>query len=95
MRDPRSMKRSRQRTSIDHTPGVRSSISSGSSAGSAKGITALAWKAGLGMRVATQLQLRMGGIPPGDVLHARDGVDYPLTDEEMTWQLDFFQSFSG
>ncbi len=63
-------------------------------AGSAKGITALAWKAGLGMRVATQLQLRMGGIPPGDVLHARDGVDYPLTDDEMTWQIDFFQSFS-
>ena len=63
-------------------------------AGSAKGITALAWKAGLGMRVATQLQLRMGGIPPGDVLHARDGVDYPLTDDEMIWQLDFFQSFS-
>ncbi len=62
--------------------------------GSAKGITALAWKAGLGMRVATQLQLRMGGIPPGDVLHARDGVDYPLTDDEMTWQIDFFQSFS-
>ncbi len=65
------------------------------SAGSAKGITALAWKAGLAMRLATQLQLRMGGIPPGDVLHARDGVDYPLTNDEMTWQLDFFRTLSG
>jgi uncharacterized protein (DUF2336 family) len=64
-------------------------------AGSAKGLTALAWKAGLGMRVATQLQLRMGGIPPSDVLNARDGVDYPLTPDEMDWQLGFFQTLSA
>lgn len=64
------------------------------SAGSAKAVTALAWKAGLEMRCATQLQLRMGGIPPAQVLNARDGTDYPLTPEEMTWQLEFFESFS-
>ncbi len=64
-------------------------------AGSAKGVTALAWKADLGMRVATQLQLRMGGISPGDVLHARGGVDYPLTPDEMDWQLSFFQTLSA
>ncbi|MDH3911202.1 MAG: DUF2336 domain-containing protein [Rhodospirillales bacterium] len=64
-------------------------------AGSAKGVTALAWKAGLAMRVATQLQLRMGGISPSDVLHARGGVDYPLTPDEMDWQLGFFQTLSA
>jgi uncharacterized protein (DUF2336 family) len=64
-------------------------------AGSAKGVTALAWKAGLGMRVATQLQLHMGGILPSDVLNARDGVDYPLTPDEMDWQLGFFQTLSA
>ncbi len=57
---------------------------------SAKGVTALAWKAGLSMRFATQLQLQLGGIPPNELLHARGGVDYPLSSEEMTWQLEFF-----
>lgn len=59
---------------------------------SAKGITALAWKAGCSMRVAMQLQTNMGGIPPAKALHARDGSDFPLSAEEMEWQLDFFAS---
>jgi uncharacterized protein (DUF2336 family) len=59
---------------------------------SAKGITALAWKAGCSMRVALQLQTSMGGIPPQKALHARDGRDFPLSPEEMEWQLDFFAS---
>src|SRR3546814_17755241 len=59
---------------------------------SAKGITALAWKAGCSMRVALQLQTNMGGIPPNKALHARDGSDFPLTPKEMEWQLDFFAS---
>jgi len=59
---------------------------------SAKGITALAWKAGCSMRVALQLQTNMGGIPPQKALNARDGSDFPLTAEEMEWQLDFFAS---
>ncbi len=58
---------------------------------SAKGITALAWKAGCSMRVAMQLQTNMGGIPPAKALHARNG-EFPLSPEEMEWQLDFFAS---
>jgi len=59
---------------------------------SAKGITALAWKAGCSMRVALQLQTNMGGIPPNKALRPRDGSDFPLSPEEMEWQLDFFAS---
>jgi uncharacterized protein (DUF2336 family) len=59
---------------------------------SAKGITALAWKAGCSMRVAMQLQTNMGGIPPNKALLARDGSEFPLTPQEMEWQLDFFAS---
>jgi uncharacterized protein (DUF2336 family) len=58
---------------------------------SAKGVTALAWKAGCSMRVAMQLQTNMGGIPPAKALHARKG-EFPLSPEEMEWQLDFFAS---
>jgi hypothetical protein len=65
------------------------------SAHSAKGVTALAWKAGCTMRFASQLQLRLGGIAPNQVLNPRGGTDYPLSDEEMDWQLDFFQSLAG
>ena len=62
---------------------------------SAKGVTALAWKAGCTMRFASQLQLRLGGIAPNQVLNPRGGNDYPLNPEEMDWQLDFFQSLAG
>ncbi len=62
---------------------------------SAKGVTALAWKAGCAMRFASQLQLRLGGIAPNHVLNPRGGTDYPLSDEAMDWQLDFFQSLAG
>ena len=65
------------------------------SAHSAKGVTALAWKAGCTMRFASQLQLRIGGIVPSQVLNPRSGTDYPLSAEEMDWQLDFFQSLAG
>lgn len=59
-------------------------------AGSAKAMTALSWKAGLGMRFAIQLQARFAGVPSREILQARDGIDYPLSEEDMKWQLDFF-----
>ncbi len=65
------------------------------SAHSAKGVTALAWKAGCTMRLASPLQLRIGGIVPSQVLNPRSGIDFPLSAEEMDWQLDFFQSLAG
>jgi uncharacterized protein (DUF2336 family) len=65
------------------------------SAHSAKGVTALAWKAGCAMRLATQLQLRMGGIPPTQALNPKAGTDYPLSENEMVWQLEFFEGLTG
>jgi uncharacterized protein (DUF2336 family) len=57
---------------------------------SPKGVTSLAWRAGLGMRCAMQLQSRAANIPPRMLLNARNGFDYPLTPVEMTWQLEFY-----
>lgn len=54
----------------------------------AKAIVALAWKAGLAMRTAVQLQLRLARLPPPAVLNARGGTDYPLDEDEMRWQLE-------
>ncbi len=57
---------------------------------SPKGIVALAWKANLPMSLAEQLQQRLGRIAPNDVLEAKVGDQFPMTDDEMTWQLEFF-----
>ena len=58
---------------------------------SAKGVTALAWKAGLGMRLGIKLQGRLARIAPKDLLNAKNIVDFPMTPEEMNWMIDFFR----
>lgn len=56
----------------------------------ARTVTALAWTAGLSMRTAIQIQLRIAKIPPSEVMNAKDGVDFPLTPEELKWHVDLF-----
>jgi uncharacterized protein (DUF2336 family) len=62
------------------------------SARGTKGIVALAWKAGLSPRLATQIQLRLAGIPPKQLLQPRAGNGWPMNVDEMTWHLDFFRA---
>lgn len=57
---------------------------------SPRAVTALCWKAGLSMRFARQVQLRLAQIPPNAVMNAKNGTDYPMNKEELTWQLEFF-----
>lgn len=61
---------------------------------SAKGTVALAWKAGLSMVFGVQLQSRLSHIPPSDVLKPKRDGGFPLTPEEMGWQIDFFSSMA-
>jgi uncharacterized protein (DUF2336 family) len=56
--------------------------------GSAKGVTALCWKAGVQMRFAIELQRRLARVPPSRVIHARDGFDYPFSEEDMQGRLE-------
>ena len=69
----------------------RETVARTRAARSPKGITALAWKAGLPMRFAIRLQARFAGVAPSEILNARDGVDYPLTPDEMEWMIGFFK----
>lgn len=55
---------------------------------SAKGVTALCWKAGIKMRFAIELQRRLARVAPASVIHARDGIDYPFSEEDMQGRLD-------
>ncbi|MFQ5534996.1 MAG: DUF2336 domain-containing protein, partial [Sphingomonadales bacterium] len=53
-------------------------------------ITSLAWKAGLGMRIALRLQRDLIRIPPTEIVNAKNGIDYPLSAEEMTRHLSLY-----
>ena len=57
---------------------------------SARAVTALAWRAGLGMRIAFKLQNSIMHLKGADLLPARGGVDFPLTEDEMLWHLGYF-----
>ncbi|MDE2162648.1 MAG: DUF2336 domain-containing protein [Alphaproteobacteria bacterium] len=57
---------------------------------SAKGMTALVWKAKLSMRVAFKIQVSVMKLASSERLLARDGRDFPLTEDEMRWLLDYF-----
>jgi uncharacterized protein (DUF2336 family) len=56
---------------------------------STKGLVSLIWKAGLSMRVATPLQILLARLAPDAVLLPLEGDAFPLSIEEMRWQLDF------
>lgn len=56
-----------------------------------KAVTALAWKAGLKMRTAIKMQTRLAHVPRGNIIQARDGIDYPFPDAELTREINFFQ----
>ncbi len=61
----------------------------------ARPVVALSWKAGLSMRMALRLQQEMALVPTRELLYPRDGTDYPLTDEELRWQLEFMGFKAG
>ena len=61
---------------------------------SAKAIIAIAWKASLEPWLVEQLQLRMCKIPREDVLTTPAGENYPLSEEDMNWQINFLKDLA-
>jgi hypothetical protein len=55
----------------------------------AKGMIALAWKAALSMQVAVALQIVLARLPPDGVIRPTAEGSYPMTVQEMRWQLEF------
>lgn len=56
---------------------------------SAKGMVAVAWKAGLSAGLGAQLQAKLLLLPLSKILNSVQG-DHPLSAAEMEWQLEFF-----
>lgn len=57
---------------------------------SAKPVTALVWRAGLSMRTSFKIQTFVMRLQAGELLPARGGVRFPLSENEMNWHLDYF-----
>ena len=51
-------------------------------------VTALCWKAGHSMRFALEVQKRISQILPNQLLNAHDGHEFPLSPDEMDFQLE-------
>lgn len=57
---------------------------------SAKGIIAVCWKAKLKLPTAVAIQQKTLSMPPKSVLSGTKWDGWPLTEEELKWQLEFF-----
>lgn len=57
---------------------------------SGKGIAALCWRAGLAMRTALAIEIFVANVPPDARILPRNGIDYPMTEDEMRWHLNYF-----
>ena len=55
-----------------------------------KPMVALCWRAKVSMRVAFKIQGLIMKLPVGELLHAKGGVHFPMTEEEMRWHLNHF-----
>lgn len=56
-----------------------------------KSVTSLASSARLKIRTATVLQRRVAKVPRHSLVSPQ-GVDYPLSEDEMAWQVEFFMT---
>ena len=56
---------------------------------SAKGMVSLVWKAGYTMRAGMAVQMLLARLPPNALMGQGPGGSFPLSAEEMRWQIDF------
>lgn len=59
--------------------------------GAAKAVTALVWRAGLNMRAAFKIQTFIMHLQAGELLPARSGIHFPMSEDEMRWHLGYFE----
>ncbi len=57
---------------------------------SIRGCVAISWRAGLSAKSAEIVQQKLGLVKIADILRA-DGGHYPMSEEDMTWQVDFLR----
>jgi len=71
-------------TIVDHATRLRS----------AKAFVSLVWKARFSMQIAATIQANIGQISPAAILPADAGGGFPLSPDEMQWQMEFLNRMS-
>ncbi len=61
----------------------------------AKALLALTWKAGLPMSVAVLAQQKLARIAPSDVIRPVLGDEFPMGEDEMSWQIEFYVNLAA
>jgi uncharacterized protein (DUF2336 family) len=56
---------------------------------SAKGLVSLVWKAGFSMQAGYAMQVLLAGLAPGSVLKSGPCNSFPMSIQEMSWQIEF------
>ena len=57
---------------------------------SGRAITALSWKAGLRMLTGYEIQTKVSLVPKAQLINAKNGKDYPMSEDELIWHLSYF-----
>ena len=57
-----------------------------------KGIVAICWKSGMSMELVYSLQITIGAIAPGAILASDGNANFPLSEKELHWQIEFFDT---
>ncbi len=62
---------------------------------SVKGIVALVWKAEFTMTLATEILKTTAKIPANRILSPDEDGGFPLSEDDLNWQIDLFDGFDG
>ena len=54
-------------------------------------VVSLAWKAKLSMRTALQMQSDLAHIPPNEFRNAKNGVDFPMSEQQMEYEIALYE----
>jgi uncharacterized protein (DUF2336 family) len=57
-----------------------------------KAVASVVWKAGLSMETAMMVQRRVARVQPKNMVYEKDDGAYPLTNDEMDWYLDSYNT---
>ena len=61
---------------------------------SAKGVLAMCWAADISAEAAAQIQLKIGRVPPDDIINPRAGGGFDATESELEWQIEMFKDLA-
>ncbi|MCC3861400.1 DUF2336 domain-containing protein [Pseudemcibacter aquimaris] len=54
-------------------------------------VVALAWKSELSMRTALQMQSDLAHVPPAEFVNAKNGVDFPFSDQQLEYDIALYE----